>query len=203
MVKLRVAVLASGSGSNFQAMLDSPALKEAGAEIVCLLCNVPGARVLERASGAKIPTEVISHKDYVAREEFDTAVVERLRGYTPDLIVLAGYMRMLSPVFLRAFPDKVINIHPALLPAFPGVHGIKDAWDYGVKVTGVSVHFVDEGMDTGPIIAQQALSIEEGESLEALEERIHKIEHALYPCVIADFARGRIRREGRRVIVEK
>lgn len=203
MVKLRVAVLASGSGSNFQAMLDSPALTEAGAQIVCLLCNVPGARVLERAAGAKIPTEIVSHKDYAAREEFDAAVVERLQGYAPGLIVLAGYMRMLSPVFLRAFPDKVINIHPALLPAFPGVHGIKDAWDYGVKVTGVSVHFVDEGMDTGPIIAQQALAIEESESLEALEARIHKIEHALYPRIIADFARGKIRREGRRVTVEK
>ena len=202
MVSLRVAVLASGSGSNFQAIVDSPALKEAGAQIVCLLCNVPGARVVARAEAAKIPTEIVSHKDYAGREEFDAAVVERLNVHKPDLIVLAGYMRMLSSVFLRAFPDKVINIHPALLPAFPGVHGIKDAHDYGVKVTGVSVHFVDEGMDTGPIIAQEATAVAEGESLESLEERIHKIEHALYPKVIAQFAQGKIRREGRKVIVK-
>lgn len=196
----RVAVLASGSGSNFQALVDAPVLAESGAQVVCLLSNVPGARVLARAEAAGVPAEVVSHKDFGARGEFDAAVVGRLSEYKPDLIALAGYMRLLSPVFLRAFPT-IINIHPALLPAFPGVHGIRDAFDYGVKVTGVSVHFVDEGMDTGPIIAQEALRIEEGESLEALEERIHKVEHELYPRIISWFAQGRIERQGRRVHV--
>lgn len=198
---MRLAVLASGSGSNFQALADSKELKAAGVSIVCLFCNVPGARVVERAQKAGIPVEVLSHKDYHIREEFDRAVLERLARHKPDLIALAGYMRMLSPKFLEAYPDRVLNIHPALLPSFPGVHGIKDAWDYGVKVTGVTLHLVDGGMDTGPIVLQEALPVQEGESLEALEERIHAIEHRLYPKAITLFAAGKIRREGRKVRV--
>lgn len=201
---MRIAVLASGSGSNFQALVDSTELKSAGVQIACLFCNRPDARAIERARKAGIPVEILSHKDFPDREAFDRAVLACLAPYKPDALVMAGYMRVVTPLFIEAYRDRVLNIHPALLPAFPGAHAIRDAWEYGVKVTGVSVHFIDEGTDTGPIILQEALEVHEGESLDDLEARIHEIEHRLYPRAVVLLAQGRLRREGRRVrIIEK
>ncbi|MEW6777301.1 MAG: phosphoribosylglycinamide formyltransferase [Bdellovibrionota bacterium] len=198
---MRLAVLASGSGSNFQALVDSDDLKKADVKIVCLFCNVPGAKVIERAARAGVPVEILSHKGFQNREEYDKKVLELLAPHKPDLIALAGYMRMLSPAFLRAFPHKILNIHPALLPSFPGVHGIKDAFEAKVKVTGVTVHLVDEGMDTGPIVIQENVPIDPADTLESLEIKIHAVEHQLYPKAIRLFAEGKARVEGNKVIL--
>lgn len=199
---MRVGVLASGRGSNFVALVEAQRRGElAPAEVVLLLCNKPGAAVLQRAAEFGIESEVIPHRDYPTREAFDQALVDMLSRHDIELIVLAGFMRILTPVFLSAFPGRVINLHPALLPAFPGTDGIGDALRYGVKVTGVTVHFVDPGVDTGPILLQEALVIGEGESREHLEERIHALEHRLLPRAVSLVAAGKTRIEGRKVII--
>lgn len=199
---MRVGVLASGRGSNFVALVEAQRRGElAPAEIVLLLCNKPGAAVLQRAAEFGIETVVLPHRDYPTREAFDLALVDMLRRHDIELIVLAGFMRILTPVFLSAFPGRVLNLHPALLPAFPGTDGIGDALRYGVKVTGVTVHFVDPGVDTGPILLQEALAIGEGESHESLEERIHALEHRLLPRAVRLVAAEKTRIEGRKVII--
>jgi len=186
---MRLAVLASGSGSNFQALVDSPLLKNASVEICCLFCNVAGAKVIERAARAGIAVELLSHKDFKSREDFDRAVLAKLSRHKPDLIALAGYMRILSPVFLATYPDKILNIHPALLPKFPGANAIKDAFAAKVPETGVTVHLVDLGVDTGPIVLQERVPIRADDTLESLAERIHKVEHQVYPKAVVMMAK--------------
>ncbi len=232
----RVAVLASGSGSNLQALIDrlhtprfqlvdtgeyeadaagAPGTARAVAdgslagpagagpaentdavpriEIVLVISDVPGARAIARAEHAGIRTVVVAARDFRDRVEHDLALVTRLCEAEPDLVVLAGYMRIVSPSLLKAFPWRVINLHPALLPAFPGTHSISDAVRYGAKVTGVTVHFVDPGVDTGPVIAQEAVRVEEGDTAETLAARIHEVEHRLLPATVRLFAAGRVR----------
>jgi phosphoribosylglycinamide formyltransferase-1 len=137
--------------------------------------------------------------EYSTREEYDSKIIELLEKEKVDLVVLAGYMFVLSPEFVSRFKNRILNIHPSLLPSFKGAHGIKDAFDYGVKVTGVTVHFADEGLDSGPIILQKALDIDQDESLEGLEEKIHKIEHKIYPLAVRYFCEDRLKIEGRKV----
>jgi len=188
----RVAVMASGSGSNLQAILDRLHHQVAGVEVALVVSDVPGALALERAERADIPTAVFPVHPHVTREERDRAIADAITAASADLIVLAGYMRMLTPPLLERFPWRVINLHPALLPAFPGTDGIRDALEYGVKVTGVTVHFVDEGMDTGPIIRQESLTVGEGEGRVSLGERIHALEHRVLPRVVELFATGKV-----------
>ncbi|MHB9149771.1 MAG: phosphoribosylglycinamide formyltransferase [Thermoleophilia bacterium] len=197
---LRIAVLASGSGSNLQVIIDRLHLRVAGIEVAVVVSNVLGALALERAERADIPTAVFPLEDFLgaqvnagaAREARDQAMAEAIEAAGVDLVVLAGYMHMLTPGFLHRFPYRVINLHPALLPAFPGVHGIEDALRYGAKVTGVTVHFVDAGMDSGPLIAQEALPVHDDDTLGSLATRIHALEHLVLPRVIELFALGKI-----------
>lgn len=179
---MRLAVLASGEGTNLQAMLD------AGLAVAVVVCNRPGAGCIARADAAGVHVEVAPHKGWASREAYDAHLVERLGRYDVDTVALAGFMRILTPTFLKAFPGRVLNIHPSLLPAFPGLHAIRQALDHGVKVTGVTVHRVDEGVDTGPILAQEAVAVVDGDDEDSLAERIHAVEHRLYPRVLGRLA---------------
>ena len=197
---MNVGVLVSGSGTNLQAILDAEKAGALGrARVAVVVSNVAGVRSLERARAAGVATEVMPHKGYGSRDAFDAALVATLRKHEVELVALAGFMRLLTPAFLAAFPGRVMNIHPALLPAFPGVHAQKQALDYGARVTGCTVHFVDEGTDTGPIIAQAAVPVLDGDDEATLGARILVEEHRLYPAAIAAVADGRVRVEGRRV----
>lgn len=193
---MRIAVLVSGGGTNLQALLEAPDL---GAEIVLVLSNRPEALALERARRAGVPTEVLSHRDFATRADFDAALCARLRFHRVELVVLAGFMRVLTTSLLEAFPDRVVNVHPALLPAFPGLDAQAQALAHGVKVSGCTVHFVDAGVDTGAIIAQAAVPVHDDDTVETLRARILLEEHRLLPAVVRDLAAGRVRREGRRV----
>ncbi len=199
--KLRIAVFASGSGSNFQAIADQMAAGELDVQLELLVCDRPGAYVVERAEQAGIPAYVFRPKDYASREDYEQVLLDKLREQQIDLIVLAGYMRLLTPVLVEPYYGRMINIHPSLLPAFPGAHGARDALAYGVKVTGVTVHFVDLGMDTGPIIAQEPVPIQEGDTEDTLVERIHQVERELYPRVIGWMQQGRVQLQDRKVEV--
>ncbi len=193
---MNIAILLSGFGSNFQAIQDkieSGALK---ARICLVASNKPEARGLERARAAKLATWAEPHQSYPDRESFDAALGNALEAAGAELIVLAGYMRLLSKSFLERFKGRVINIHPALLPSFPGVHGAADAVAYGVKISGVTVHFVEEIMDSGPVIIQAAVPCVPGESADDLQARIHKQEHRIYPQAIQWLAEGRISLKG-------
>lgn len=200
---MNVGVLVSGSGTNLQAILDAERAGALGpARVVVVVSNVAGVRALERAQAAGKPTVVMPHKEYASRQAFDEALVATLRRHGVELVALAGFMRLLSPTFLSAFPQRVVNIHPALLPAFPGVHAQKQALDYGARITGCTVHFVDEGCDTGPIIAQAAVPVLDGDDVAALTARILVEEHRLYPAAIRAVAEGRVRVDGRRVTMQ-
>ena len=201
MANLRIAVFASGNGSNFQALADAAREGRLGAEIRLLVCDRPNAFVVQRAEAAGIPAYVFRPRDYPSRETYEKEILAELERLGIELVVLAGYMRILTNVLVDAYAGRMINIHPSLLPAFPGVNAIRQALEYGVKVTGVTVHFVDGGVDTGPIIAQEALAVEENDTEETLAERIHRIEHRLLPEVVRKIAEGRVRLEGRRVRV--
>lgn len=196
---LKIAILASGSGTNAQAMLDKAAAGILDVDIRLVLSNRPGAGVLERARNAGVPCAVLDHATFADRAAHEGAMVERIRESGAETVVLAGYMRLLTPRFLGAFPGRVLNIHPALLPSFPGTHGGADALAYGVKLTGCSVHFVEEKMDAGPLIIQAAVPVNAGEPLESLMPRIHALEHRIYPQALQWLARGRLRVEGRQV----
>jgi phosphoribosylglycinamide formyltransferase-1 len=199
---VNVGVLVSGSGTNLQAILDAQARGELGsARVVVVVSNVAGVRALERARAAGVATVVLSHKEYASRQAFDEALVATLRQHGVELVALAGFMRLLTPTFLGAFPQRVVNIHPALLPAFPGIHAQKQALDYGARVTGCTVHFVDEGCDTGPIIAQATVPVLDGDDEAALTTRILAEEHRLYPAAIRAIADGRVHVTGRRVTI--
>lgn len=198
---MRAGVLVSGGGTNLQALLD--AAKEPGSpvEIALVISNVSGAYALERARAASVPTEVIDHRGFADRAAFEAALVDALRRHGVELVCLAGFMRLLGKGFLSAFPMRVMNIHPALLPAFPGMHGARQALEHGAKLAGCTVHFVDEGTDTGPIIAQAAVPVLDGDDEAALAARILREEHRLYPLAVRLIAEGRVRVEGRRVVV--
>jgi len=200
--KARIAVFASGTGSNFLAIVKAVKSGLIKAEIAFLLCDNPGAPVIEKAARAGIRSLIVSCGDFPSRESFEAEVLYALRRGRVDLVVLAGFMRMLTPEFLHAFPGRVVNIHPALLPSFPGTHGAADAASYGVRLAGCSVHFVDEIMDHGPVIIQAAVPAIPGEGGEALAARILKLEHCIYPQALSWLAEGRLAIEGRHVRVD-
>ncbi|WP_110934188.1 phosphoribosylglycinamide formyltransferase [Paenibacillus bouchesdurhonensis] len=197
----RIAVFASGQGSNFQTLIDASREGTLGAEIVLLVCNKPEAPVVERAHRAGVDCFVFERKAYSRREDYEVEIAEELERRGVDLIVLAGYMLLLTPVLVDAYQGRMINIHPSLLPSFPGKDAIGQAWSYGVKVTGVTVHLVDGGMDTGPVIAQKVVEIQQGDTRESLEEKIHAAERDLYPQVVGWFAGGKIRIDGRNITI--
>ncbi|HIT51553.1 MAG TPA: phosphoribosylglycinamide formyltransferase [Candidatus Aveggerthella excrementigallinarum] len=189
---LNIAVLLSGSGTNLQAIIDAIAAGTLNARIVHVVSSRPDAYGIERAQAAGIPVTVLNRDAYADREAADARIVETLQAAGAEYVVMAGYMRMVTPVMLNAFPDRVLNLHPALLPSFKGAHAIQDAFEAGVKVTGVTVHFANEEYDKGPIVAQCAVPVREGDTLDALEERIHGVEHELYPEVLRWIAAGRV-----------
>ncbi len=204
---IRLGVLASGGGTNLQALLDACAARRIDAEVALVLSNVPGAGALERAARAGVPGACLPSKGLTDRAAYDAAVVERLVAAGVELVCLAGYMRLVTPGFLQAFGPsprsrgcpRVVNIHPALLPAFPGLHGPRQALSAGVRVAGCTVHFVDEGTDTGPVIAQAAVPVLDGDTEERLAARILEQEHRLYPQAIQWIAQGRLWLDGRHV----
>jgi phosphoribosylglycinamide formyltransferase-1 len=191
-VALNLGVLVSGNGTNLQAILDAVAGGALDARVRCVISNKADARALERATLAGVPALFISHKAHPTRDAFDAAVLAALREHGVEWVVLAGFMRVLTPGFLRAWSGRVVNVHPALLPSFPGVNAVGQALAHGVKVTGCTVHFVDEGVDSGPIIAQRAVTVHEGDDEASLAARIHEAEHELFVSVLADIAAGRV-----------
>jgi phosphoribosylglycinamide formyltransferase-1 len=199
---LAVGVLASGSGSNLQALLDAAAEGRLAARIAVVVVNVPGARALDRARAAGVPAVLVPHRDYASREAFEAAVEGALRDHGVELVVLAGFMRLLSGGFVRRWWGKLVNVHPALLPSFPGTHGARQALDAGVRITGCTVHLVDEGTDTGPVLAQAAVPVLPGDTEATLQARIQVQEHRLLPWVVDLFARGRVKLEGRKVVLD-
>ena len=201
---LKLAVLVSGNGSNFQAIADAiEAGRIPNASIVCLISNKADAFALERAKKHNITSIVLDHKGYPNRQAYDAALVELLQQHGVDLVILAGFMRLLSPTMIDAFPNAIMNIHPALLPAFPGLDAQQQAFDYGARYTGCTVHFVDKGTDTGPIILQSVVPILGSDTLETLTQRIHGEEHRTYIEAVCLFCAGRLNVEGRKVIISE
>jgi phosphoribosylglycinamide formyltransferase-1 len=192
-------VLISGSGTNLQAILDRVADGALACRVAVVISNRPAAAGLERARRAGVPTLVLAHRDHPSREAYDAALIEALRTAGVELVVLAGFDRIVTRVLLDAFPGRVMNIHPALLPAFPGLHAQRQALAYGVRIAGATVHFVDEQTDHGPIILQGAVAVHDDDTEETLAERILGIEHAIYPAAIRLFAEGRLQVQGRHV----
>jgi phosphoribosylglycinamide formyltransferase-1 len=199
--KLALGVLVSGRGSNLQAILDACARPDFPARVVVVISDRERAVALERARAAGVEALWVNPKDFADREAFDVALVHELTARQVGLVCHAGFMRILSPTYVRALAGRALNIHPSLLPAFPGLHAQRQALDHGAKVSGATVHFVDEGMDTGPIVLQAAVPVEPGDTEDTLAARILIQEHRLYPEAIRLFAEGRLRIEGRRVIV--
>jgi phosphoribosylglycinamide formyltransferase 1 len=197
-VSFRIAVLASGTGSNLQALLDK-VHKNDGIELVAVASNKPDAKALERARGAGIETAVFPAADHADRAARDLAMADWLEGHGVELVVLAGFMEILSAGFIQRFRGRIVNVHPSLLPAFPGIDSVRQALDYGVKVTGVTVHFVDESVDTGAIIMQEAFELPYHRDIEAVETRVHEIEHELLPRAVRLFAAGAVQVDGRQV----
>ena len=189
---IRLGVLVSGGGTNLQAILDAIAQKTLDAEVAVVVSNDPNAGALDRARKAGVPVVVIDHKAYTDRPAFETALVAALRERGVEWIVLAGFMRLLTRTFLDAFPWRVVNVHPALLPAFPGIHAQRQAFEYGVKIAGCTVHLVDAGTDTGPVIAQTTVPVLDADDADALAARILVAEHELLPRVLQWIAEGRV-----------
>ena len=198
---MNIAVFASGRGTNFSAIAAAIKKGQIKVDLSLLVCDNPKAGVLLRAKRAKVEVFLAQRKDFSSRQDFENAIIRALKKHKIELIVLAGFMRILSAGFVRRYYGRVINIHPSLLPAFKGECGIKDAFSYGVKATGVTVHFVDELTDHGPIILQQAVAVDECHTQKALEEKIHRIEHALYPRAIKLFSEGKLKIKGRKVSI--
>ncbi|WP_103108374.1 phosphoribosylglycinamide formyltransferase [Brevibacillus reuszeri] len=196
----RLAIFASGSGSNFEAIVQAvQAGQLRGVEVALLVCDKPGAKVLERAERLGIPAFVFQPKEYADKSAFEKEIVAQLQKLDVTLVVLAGYMRLVGETLLSAYEGKIINLHPSLLPAFPGKDAIGQALDYGVKITGVTVHVVDAGLDTGPIIAQLPVAVQETDTKETLAARIHEVEHGLLVEVIGLLVEERVKLEGRLV----
>jgi phosphoribosylglycinamide formyltransferase-1 len=200
-VTLALGVLASGRGSNLQAILDACARPGFPARVAVVVSDRERAPALERARAAGVEALWLNPKDFADREAYDTALVSELQARGVGLVCQAGWMRILSRVYVEAFRGRAMNIHPALLPAFPGLHPHRQALDHGVKISGATVHFVDEGVDTGPIIVQAAVPVEPGDTEDTLEARILSVEHRLYPDAIRLFAEGRLRIVGRKVVI--
>lgn len=198
---LNIAVLVSGNGSNLQSIINAIEADTLDARIACVVSNNPDAYALSRAHQHGISTVVLEHRGFANRREYDTALVTVLEQHGVKLVVLAGFMRILSDVMVTAFPDAIINIHPALLPAFPGLHAQRQALDYGVRFTGCTVHFVDCGTDTGPIILQASVPVEQDDTEESLSLRIQREEHRLFPEAIALFAGNKLEVNGRKVVI--
>ncbi len=199
---VNLGVLVSGSGSNLQAIIDNIEAGRLDAQIRIIISNVPDVYALERARRYGIPSMVLRHKEYKTREDFDRKLVEILRAENVELVVLAGFMRIVTPVLLRAFPMRVMNIHPALLPAFPGTHVWQVEVDYGVKFAGCTVHFVDEGTDTGPIIIQAVVPVYDDDTADTLNARILRQEHKIFSQAIQLYSEGRLEVRGRRVVAK-
>lgn len=202
MSKLRLGVLASGSGSNLQAIIDSIEAGTLPAEIAIVVSDKSEAYALKRADKHRIETAVIDTRGFGSMEEFDAELVRLLKRHKIDLVVLAGFMRIVTRVLINAFPMRIMNIHPALLPSFPGLHVQKKAIEYGAKFSGCTVHFVDEGVDTGPIIIQAVVPVLDDDTEETLSARIIKEEHMIYPYAVKLFAEGRLEVKDRRVLVK-
>jgi phosphoribosylglycinamide formyltransferase-1 len=200
--KLPIAVLISGSGTNLQAIIDAIETGKLDARIEIVLSNRADAYGLVRAKNHRLSAEVLDHKKFASREAFDEAVVEILRARGVELVALAGFMRLLSPVFVKAYSNRIMNIHPALLPSFPGLHVQKRAVEHGVRFSGCTVHFVNEECDEGPIIIQAVVPVYPDDTEESLAARILKQEHRIYPRAIQLYSEGRLRVEGRRVLVD-
>lgn len=198
-----LGVLASGRGSNLQSIMDAISSGQIKAKIGVVITDKPQAKALERAKEAGILAVCVDRTQYTAKEDFETALVTELRKYQVDLVILAGFMRILSPLFVQAYKDKIMNIHPSLLPAFAGAHAHRDVLAYGAKVSGCTIHFVDEGMDSGPIILQDAVPVYDDDTEDTLAARIIKVEHVLYPKAIALYLDGKLTVSGRHVIIKK
>lgn len=194
--KTRIGVLVSGNGSNLQAIIDANIV---ACEIALVISNKPQVYALKRANNHNIPSLVINNKDFDSREEFERRLIECLDDKGIELIVLAGFMRVLTPFFVRHYKNRIINIHPALLPSFPGINAAGQALEYGVKYTGCTVHFVDDGVDTGPIILQAVVEIKDSDTEDTLLEKIHAEEHRIFPEAVRLFCEGKITIEGRTV----
>jgi phosphoribosylglycinamide formyltransferase-1 len=197
--KCALAVLVSGNGSNLQAIINRIESGELDARIACVISNNPNAYALTRAKTHGIPTVIHENRSYAGRREYDAALVDILHGYDVDLVVLAGFMRILSSVMVEAYPNAIMNVHPALLPSFPGLHAQQQALDYGVKFSGCTVHFVDCGTDTGPIILQAVVAVEQSDTEETLSARIQAEEHRIFPEAIRLFSERKLFIEGRLV----
>ena len=199
MRKKVLGILVSGRGSNLQAFVDAINSDRLVAKIGVVIADNPEANALRRVAGLNIPTAVVERKNYATKQAFEAAIIEQLDLHHVELVLLAGFMRILSPQFINRFPARIMNIHPALLPAFPGLNAQQQALDYGVKVSGATVHFVDEGMDSGPIILQEAVPVEEDDNLTTLSERILHLEHRLYVRAVRLYCEDRIHIAGRAV----
>ncbi len=199
---LKLGVLISGNGSNLQSIIDNIEKGSLKAVIKTVISNNPDAYGLTRAKNHGIPCVVLKNGDYKKKEDYDAQLVKILKDNGVELVALAGFMRIITPALLKAFPGRILNIHPALLPSFPGLHGQKQAVEYGVKVSGCTVHFVDEGVDTGPIIIQSAVPVMDNDTEDTLAARILKEEHKIYPQAINLFAGGRLEIKGRKVFIK-
>jgi len=198
-VSIDIAVLASGSGSNLQTLIDTPDIRP---RIVCVVSDNPAAPALDRAQTAGIATMVVRWQDHTDRDQFSEAVGDAAEAHGAEGAVLAGFMRVLSKGFIDRFPNRVLNIHPSLLPAFPGAHAVELALAHGVTVTGVTVHVVDEKVDHGPIVAQRSVEVDPDDTVESLHARIQVEEHSLYPDVVRALVNGKLTVDGRRVVWE-
>ena len=199
---LKLGILISGNGSNLQSIIDYIEKGSLKATIKIVISNNPDAYGLTRAKKHGIPVVILKNGDFINKEDFDLELINILKNNSVDLVILAGFMRVLTPTFLKAFTQKIMNIHPALLPSFPGIHGQKQALEYGVKLSGCTVHFVDEGVDTGPIIIQSAVQVFDDDTEETLAARILIEEHRIYPQAIQLFAEGKIEIKGRKVSIK-
>jgi phosphoribosylglycinamide formyltransferase-1 len=197
--KVKIGVLISGSGSNLQAIMDRCESGDIAAGVVVVISNKADAFGLTRAANHNVPGVFLNRKEHDSETSYNNAILQVLQDHGVDLVVMAGYMRLLGKEVLDAYPNRVMNIHPALLPSFPGAHGIKDALDYGVKTTGVTVHFANEVFDEGPIILQESLPVLESDNEESLAERIHVIEHEIYPRAIKLYCEGKLTIAGRKI----
>jgi len=195
----RIGVLASGRGSNLQAIMDSCSGGTIPGQVAVVISDNPGAYALQRAKDANIPAFCVDPSGFNTKEDYEEKISNLLKEYGVQLVCLAGYMRLVGPVMLKEFANRIINIHPALLPAFPGLHAQEQAWNYGVKYSGCTVHFVDEGMDTGPIILQSVVPVMQDDTPASLAERILEQEHIIYPEAVRLFLEGRLRIKGRKV----
>ena len=201
-VMVNIGVLVSGRGTNLQAIIEAIEEGKIEGEIKVVISDNPDAYALKRAQQYHINTRYINFKEFKNREDYDKEIIKTLKEKKIELVVLAGYMRILSPYFIRTYKNKIMNIHPALLPSFPGLHAQKQAIEYGAKVSGCTVHFVDEGVDSGPIILQKAVEVSDDDTEESLAEKILKEEHQIYPRAIQLFSEGRLIIKGRRVFIK-